>query len=98
MAEKIKVTTGKLRKKQEEWLKDFEKAEECFFEINDLLNKLGQFFGGKPVEKIREMGLKKQEEGRTVLSQLKKHIEKIEAIAAVYDQAERSSISVSTDD
>lgn len=97
MAEKIAVTTDKLKINQQEWLKEFEKLEESFLETGDLLNKLEQFFIGKPVEAIREKGLKEQEEGVTVLAQLKAHLIKIEEITAIYDQAERSNRNVTTD-
>lgn len=97
MAEKIAVITGKLKKNQEEWLKEFGKLEESFLEIGDLLNKLEQFFMGKSVEAIREKGLKEQEEGVNVLAKMKAHLIKIEEIAAIYDQAERSNRNVTTD-
>lgn len=98
MAEKIAVTTEELKKRQEEWLEEFEKLKACFVETGDLFHKLEQFFMGKPVEAVRRKGLKEQEEGMAALAQLKAHLEKMEEIAAVYEQAERSSVNVATDD
>lgn len=97
MAGKIAVTTGRLRKSREEWSNDLKKLEMCFRETEDMFDRLEQFFMGKPVEAVRKKGVKEQEEGMAALAQLKAHLEKMEKIADVYDQAERSNINVTTD-
>ncbi len=97
MAEKVMVTTEKLKEKQEEWLLNFEQIRGGFREIEELLNSLEQIFMGKPVEIIREKAVRRQEEGMAVLTGLKIHLEKMEKIAVIYDQVERSNINVISD-
>lgn len=97
MAEQITVITDKLKLKQEEWLKNLGQIEKSFVEIGDLLNNLAQSFMGKPVEAIRAKTFKGQEEGMVVLARVKVHLEKLGEIAAVYEQAERSNVNVTTD-
>ena len=93
MAEKIAVVTDKLKIKGKEWKRDLEKARECLAEAGDLLNKLDTYFAGKPVEIIKEKALKIQEEEITMLARVRAQIEKIDEIAAVYDQAEGRNLN-----
>lgn len=96
-AEKITVTTGGLRKKQEEWLKLLNRAEADFTEMNELLSSLEQFFAGKPVEAVKRNGFKRQESGMSALKQLKEQVEKLGEIDTIYHKAERGSRNVITD-
>ena len=96
MAEKIRVTTDELRKLQEEWLNLFGQIETGFAEMNELMDRLDQFFMGKPVEAVRSKQGIIQEQAADALEQLKTHLQKLTRMNQIYDQAEGENKNVIT--
>ncbi len=88
MAEKIKITTGELRKMQEEWIDLSGQIEALFSEMNEFMGRLEQFFVGKPAETVTGRQSSLQEQAEVSLRQLKSHLQKLTQIIQLYNQAE----------
>lgn len=98
MAEKILVTTEYIRKKKDEWKGLLKQARTAFLEAADSAEILEEYFCGKPVRTLKQEMKAEVQEGAVAFNILMSHIEKLEDMALVYEEAERSNIYVRAGD
>lgn len=98
MGSRIRVTTENLIRKKEEWKTLLIKAEGIFEEIEGNVKGLEPIFSGKPVTMQKNRFMAQSQRGRSALAGLKEQVEKLEAIALIYEQTERRNYDSVTED
>jgi len=94
LAGKIAVTSQYLREKQGEWAALLGQAQESFLAAVVDAEKLRQHFWGDPVRELRKEFVSLGEEGTAAFGRMRVHIQKLEEIADVYENGERSNVNV----
>lgn len=97
MAERIVVTPQYLREKQEEWTAFLGQAQEAFLMAVLDTEEIRQYFWGKPVRKLQKEVVSVKKEGMEAFGRMKAHLGKLEKIASVYEDAERSNVNATAD-
>lgn len=93
----IRVTTQDLRARQGEWLETADRARSAFLAAADTGINLEECFSGQQAYSLKTDFLTVKSEGEKAFGILRRHLEKLSAIAGVYDEAERSNTGVITD-
>lgn len=94
MGESILVTTEYLKEKGEEWRELLRQAQRAYEEAAKRAEKLEEYFYCKETEAIRKRFSLWKEEGKEAFESFMRHLSKLESMALVYEEAERSNANV----
>lgn len=97
MAENIKITTQYLKAKENAWAELAKQAENAFFQAAALGERLEQYFWGQIAYRLKTKFHEVEGEGKLAFEALRRHVENLNVIARVYEEAERSNAGVITD-
>ena len=93
MGESILLTTEYLTEKGEEWKELLRQAQSAYLETAKKAEKLEEYFCCKETAVLRKEFSVWRDEGTDIFGAFGKHLGRLESMALIYEEAERSNVN-----